>query len=84
MAQVNFDDGRRRMEIPLNEDNIYYIDTEKFPVTLQVEGGAVRFINSQCPDHLCEGFGYISHEGETAICMPAGVAVMVIGEGADS
>ena len=82
-ATVNFDDDREPMEISLSKDEIYHIETEKFPVTLQVENGAIRFIDSKCPDHLCEGFGYINHEGETAICMPAGVAVMVIGESPD-
>ncbi|MBQ3588282.1 MAG: NusG domain II-containing protein, partial [Oscillospiraceae bacterium] len=40
----------------------------------------IRFIESICPDHLCEGYGFISYEDETAICMPAGVAVLVTSE----
>ncbi len=77
VAQVNFDDGRQPMEISLEEDKIYHIETENYPVTLEVKDGRIRFIDSKCPDHLCENFGFISSEGETAICMPAGVAVIV-------
>lgn len=40
------------------------------PVTLEIQSGAIRFLESQCPDHICENYGYISREGETAVCMP--------------
>ena len=40
------------------------------PVTLEIQDGAIRFLESQCPDHICENYGYISREGETAVCMP--------------
>ncbi len=66
----------RSFALPLAEDALVRIDAA-LPVTLEVAGGAVRFIHSQCPDHLCEGFGWISHEGEWALCAPAGVLVRV-------
>ncbi len=34
------------------------IDAE-YPVTLHVTGEGVSFVHSQCPDKLCEGFGYV-------------------------
>ena len=45
--------------------------------SLEVKDGAIRFVDSQCPDHICEGFGFISQEGDYAVCMPAGVAVTI-------
>ena len=76
-AVVRIDGTDKRQEISLEEDNTYFIEDGKIRVTLEVKDGRIRFVNSLCPDHLCEGFGFISYEDETAICMPAGVAVLI-------
>ncbi|MBP1552654.1 MAG: NusG domain II-containing protein, partial [Oscillospiraceae bacterium] len=36
-----------------------------------------HFENSQCPDHLCEGFGEIYFDNQSASCLPAGVIVTI-------
>ncbi len=66
----------KRMTIDLTKDDIYHIEAD-LPVTLEVKDGSIRFIESVCPDHLCEGFGFIHISDESAICLPAGVAVIV-------
>ena len=75
-ALVTVVDGES-LTIPLDQDEIYHIDA-RLPVTLEVKDGRIRFIDSQCPDLLCEGFGFISSEGEQATCMPAGVNVTIV------
>ncbi len=77
IAMVQFDNVDYYYEISLEKDDTYTITEGNFVVTLDVKDGRIRFINSVCPDHLCEGFGYISNEDESAICMPAGVAVLI-------
>lgn len=69
--------GGQTLRLPLNEDGTFSIEGAALPVTLQVKDGAVRFINSVCPDHICEHTGWLQLEGETAICAPAGVVVTV-------
>jgi len=66
--------------IPLDEDGIYRLEGD-LPVTFEVKDGRIRFIDSVCPDHLCEGFGWLGGETDfdIAICMPAGITVQVIG-----
>ena len=64
------------MRISLSKDQIYEIDAD-LPVTLEVVDGHIHFIDSVCPDHLCEGFGLISLEHEYAICMPARIALQI-------
>jgi len=64
------------MEIDLGKDAVYHIDAD-LPVTLEVIDGRIRFIDPQCPDKLCEGFGLIGEEYEYAICMPAKVSVQI-------
>lgn len=76
VVDINFEGKKDRMEIDLSVDETYSIQTT-LPVTLVVEDGTIRFENSQCPDHLCEGFGKISFDGESASCLPAGVIVVV-------
>lgn len=77
VAAVHVDNSDEVIRIELDKDGEYHIDGGKLPVTLVVKDGAISFYNSQCPDHICEGTGFISREGQTAICMPAGVAVII-------
>ena len=76
IVDINYNGKMDRMEIPLSKDDTYSIQTN-LPVTLIVENGEIYFSNSQCPDHLCEGFGRISYDGDMASCLPAGVIVVV-------
>lgn len=69
--------GQGSQTIPLAKDGVYQIEGAQLPVTLEVKDGAIRFVNSVCPDHVCEGFGWLSKEHDQAICMPAGVVVTV-------
>ena len=80
VAMVAIDGTAERIEISLAEEKTHTITGGNFIVTLEVKGGAIRFIDSQCPDHLCEGFGFISEEDDFAVCMPAGVAVLITDE----
>lgn len=49
------------------------------PVSLELEGGRICFVDVTCPDHLCEKTGFIYTEGQTAVCMPNRVAVVIEG-----
>ncbi len=79
-AMVLINKTDKRIEISLQEDKIHTITDGNIEVTLEVKDGGIRFINSLCPDHICEGYGFISMEDDSAICMPAGVAVIVASE----
>ncbi len=41
------------------------------------KSGAIAFLDSQCPDHVCEQFGWLDKDGAWAACVPAGVYVVV-------
>ena len=64
-------------EIPLDEPNTYTIEGD-LTATLVVENGKIRFVNSRCPDKICEAFGWIGRPGESAICAPAKLAVQIV------
>ena len=76
LVDINYEGKQERMEIDLSVDETYHIQTN-LPVTLVVENGEIFFKDSQCHDHLCEGLGRISYDGESASCLPAGVIVVV-------
>ena len=72
VAVVDFGDGITET-IPLDEDHDYLYDVGDYIVHLQVKDGAIAFLDSQCPDHVCEQFGWLSEQDAWAACVPAGV-----------
>lgn len=62
----------------LDVDANYEIETESgYTIHLEVLDGAIRFVNSPCPDHICETYGWINYENQFAICAPSGVTVII-------
>lgn len=64
--------GGGTVRLALSQDGTYPIEGAALPVTLEVKDGAVRFVNSVCPDHICENTGWLRLEGEAAVCAPGG------------
>lgn len=51
-----------------------------YTVTLQIKDGQCRFLSADCPDQVCVHSGWLTHSGETAACVPAGVVLQIAGE----
>ena len=75
-AVVDFGNGVSET-LPLDKDYDYVYDVGNYVVHLQVKDGAIAFQDSQCPDHVCEQFGWLAKDGVWAACVPAGVYVVV-------
>ena len=71
VAVADFGDGITET-IPLDKDYDYLYDVGDYVVHLQVKDGAIAFQDSQCPDHVCEQFGWLSQKDAWAACVPAG------------
>ena len=69
VAVVDFGDGITET-IPLDEDHDYLYDVDDYIVHLQVKDGAIAFLDSQCPDHVCEQFGWLNEQDAWAACVP--------------
>lgn len=78
VAVLTYGRDHRTMEFPLDQDGLYDVDTGLYTVHIQVEAGAARFANSPCPDHLCEGYGWLRQDGDSATCLPAMASLMVL------
>ena len=59
VAVVRYGDPQVEQRIDLSQNADYDIDTGTYTVHLHVENGGIAFVNSPCPDHLCEGFGIL-------------------------
>ena len=68
--------------IPLDEDTIY-TPAAVPSVKIQVKDGKIGFIESDCPDKVCIHTGFLSTEGQTAVCLPNAVSVVVRGDDDD-
>ena len=76
MANALFDKARQRFlegQFNWNTDTIkaVLVDTGTYTVHIEVKDGAARFVDSPCPDHICEGYGWLSAEDQSATCLPA-------------
>ena len=52
-------------------------DAENIVATFEKDENGIRFVNSQCPDHICENTGYCLYKGDTAICMPGQITLVI-------
>ena len=68
---------RAQTDIDLREDADYSFQSNGYEIHLQVRDGAIAFVDSPCPDHVCEDFGWLSRPGQWACCVPAGVFVTI-------
>ena len=77
-AELIYGDSNTTLYIPLDKHDTYDVDTGYYTVHIEVQDGAARFVDSPCPDHICEGFGWISHEDQTATCLPARAVLTIV------
>ncbi|MBR2460022.1 MAG: NusG domain II-containing protein [Clostridia bacterium] len=75
ILEVNID-GKTEL-YPLNEDRTLIINENGISLTVQISNGTARIESTTCPDGICRSMGAISHNGQTAICAPARVALTV-------
>ena len=81
-ALLQYGEGEQRQELrlPLDRDGDYEIDTGRCTIHLRVRDGGVAFVDSPCPDHLCEGFGTLRRAGDWAACLPARASLTIVEE----
>lgn len=65
--------------VRLDDDARYEVPGPLGTSVVEVWRGSVRMVSSPCPGHVCERMGPADAAGETIVCVPNGVAVMVLG-----
>ena len=52
-------------------------------LTIQVEPGAIYVAHADCPDQICVHAGRLTKGRQTAVCLPARVAIVLEAQGDD-
>ncbi|NMB97400.1 MAG: NusG domain II-containing protein [Clostridiaceae bacterium] len=79
-------DGEILYDINLKEvhDRTDIRNLSEYNELIVIEDGKVRFESSDCPDQVCVRTGWISKPGQTAVCLPAGIIVKIVGENTEN
>ena len=81
MAAVITIDGQVCYWLPLeqvSEETVYDLqETTGKPVRFEVYDHQIRFIQVDCPDHLCEQMGWCRTTGDRAVCLPNRVTLQI-------
>lgn len=75
-AVVSLSDGTEQ-SLSLKKEGIYDFPSNDYTIHIEVKQGKAAFVNSPCPDHICEHYGYLSNEGELAVCLPAKASLSI-------
>lgn len=63
--------------LPLQKSGVFTFTDGTLPVHIRIADGRACFTDPECPDHICEDFGWLSESGQTAICVPAGAWLQI-------
>ncbi|MEG2038596.1 MAG: NusG domain II-containing protein [Oscillospiraceae bacterium] len=69
-----------RINLSTSENKKYIIDlavVSDIPAKLEINNCQIRFIDVDCPDHICENYGFLSSSYDIAVCMPNQIALTV-------
>ena len=69
--------NEEKARFSLASDGIYDINNGKNKI--EILGGKVRMTYADCPDELCIRQGWIEYDGQSIICLPNKITVMVSG-----
>lgn len=83
MAEI-FVDGELRLRLALDEPRAATVDGRLGPVHLEVEGGAIRAVDSPCPHKVCIRMGRKKRAGDTIVCVPSRLLVRITGTPAEN
>lgn len=66
------------LEFDINKDEYYTLDGEYGIFHIEVKDGKCRAINVECPNHNCEGVGWISPNNPLPIvCIPNNIVITI-------
>lgn len=72
-----YHNGQAVQTLTLAKDDTYtWREGENF-VTIQVENDAVRVTDASCPDKDCVHRGFISRSGQSIVCLPNHLSVVL-------
>ncbi|MEI6132721.1 MAG: NusG domain II-containing protein [Bacillota bacterium] len=52
----------------------------KYTNTVRVENGRIRFVDANCPDKVCVKTGWLTQNGDIAVCLPNHATIKIVGK----
>lgn len=52
----------------------------EYPGVIEAENGRIRFKEAACPDKVCVGTGWITRNGQIAVCLPEKIMIKITGD----
>lgn len=68
------------MEVPLEKSGVYSLKEDP-SIRFEIKNGAAAFVDADCPDKICENEGFLSKDGQTAVCLPRKVSLTIVTAG---
>lgn len=80
IAEITYD-GKVVKTISLSTaaDEIFVLP-ENPRVSFQIQNQQIRFVNTECPDKLCENVGFLHESNPLAVCLPNRVSLKIISQ----
>ena len=69
--------NEEKARFSLTSNGVYDINDGKNQI--EILDGKVRMIDADCPDELCIRQGWVEYDGQSIICLPNKITVMVSG-----
>jgi hypothetical protein len=66
-----------RLDTLENTEIIEY--SGEYPGVIEAQKGRIRFREAACPDQVCVGTGWISRNGQIAVCLPDKILIKITG-----
>ena len=78
-AQISID-GNVVTSIELKNASDEIIDLSTFGknIKIEIKEHKIRFLSSDCHNHICVNTGFIGNVGQTAVCLPNKTAITII------
>lgn len=76
-ALLTYGEGQE-VRLPLDKEGEYDFESEGYVIHIRIKNHAAAFVDSNCPDHICEHYGYLSEEGQIAVCLPAKASLSIV------
>ena len=64
---------------PLGRDGTYMCASGGYTLRIEIQSGAVRLAESDCPTQACAASAAISRAGQCIVCLPAHVVITIDG-----
>ena len=73
-------DAKEYARLPLNEDTVLCIDSDKGTNKVVVSDKEVYVESADCPDQICVDHAHIRYNDETIVCLPHRLIITIISE----